>query len=130
MERASNHSRHFVQQLAGLSDRLATHNLVVARLHCDWSTFGSWQLDVQRGVEADRYALALARGELDVAGPAVARALWDGREQTLKISVAPTPPLAAPRSWETCVTEALDSFEASVRYTEEYLTKWSTSSAS
>lgn len=55
MTRASDDAAKFNGTLAQLSERLAANDIVVSRLHADWSSFGSWELQVQRGSEADRY---------------------------------------------------------------------------
>jgi hypothetical protein len=118
-------ARHFISLLAGVANRLATHGLVIARLHCDWSHFGSWQLQVQRGRDTDRYREAILRQEFDTWGPEVLRAVWDGRDEKLSIMSATTPPLSAPHSFEDKVDKRFSGVEAAIDYAEEYLEKWS-----
>jgi|HubBroStandDraft_4_1064222.scaffolds.fasta_scaffold68443_2 hypothetical protein len=51
------HALGFVRNLAALAERLATRNIVVRTLRCDWSAFGSWTLDASRcDAEAKRSA--------------------------------------------------------------------------
>jgi len=41
MMQSAESAAHFVRELARLADRLAGLGLVVAELHCEWSSFGS-----------------------------------------------------------------------------------------
>ena len=56
MARSSKAAVDFIDNLCGLARRLATKDLVVSQLHCDWRSFGSWTFEVQRGPAADAYA--------------------------------------------------------------------------
>jgi hypothetical protein len=124
MTQSADAAGEFVRQLAALAGRLAARGLVVAQLHCDWSGFGSWRLDVQQGDAADRYAEALRKEEWHTWGPDVVSFAWDGRDRILTIETSPTPPLSAPNRWERQAHEVFDNREAAIRFVEEYLARW------
>jgi hypothetical protein len=124
MTRSVDSAADFVRQLTGLAGRLAALDLVVAQLHCDWSSFGSWSLDVQKGDAADRYSEALSREQWDTCGPDVVSFSWDGRERILTLETSPTPPLSAPNRWERQLHQAFDSRQAAFTFVEEYLARW------
>ena len=114
----------FNQKLSVLAARLAERDIVVASLHCDWRSFGSWTLEAQRGAAADAYGKALRAQQFDVSGPDVIRADWDGRERLLTIDQAPTPPLSSPGPWTRRLDQAFDNTDDALRFVEEYLEAW------
>ncbi len=124
MSQSADAAAEFVRQLAALAGRLASRGLVVAELHCDWSGFGSWRLDVQEGQAADRYSEALRNEKCDTWGPEVVSFAWDGRDRVLTIESSPTPPLCAPNQWTREADKAFDSREAALAFVEEYLARW------
>ena len=78
-----------------------------------WGSFGCWELEVQRGHEAQAYDDALSRKEYDTQGPPVRRATWDGRDKILFLQVGHTPPLSAPIGWKGVLTvDASDALSA------------------
>jgi hypothetical protein len=113
-----------VRQLSVLADRLAERGAVVASLHCDWASFGSWTLEVQRGPAADTYGDALLTEQWDTPGPEVLRFAWDGRERLLTIERAPTPPLSSPGPWQRGMDMAFEGPEAAMRFVEEHISRW------
>jgi hypothetical protein len=119
----------FIRQLADLAHRLASRDIVVASLHCDWGSFGSWSMQAQKGTSADAYAEALLAKRWKTNGPSVARATWYGREKILQIETAPTPPLTSPGPWKREMERAFDDSEGAIRFVEEYLWRWSDSNA-
>ena len=122
MQRASEDSARFNRVLAQLSERLAAHDIVVGRLHADWSSFGSWELQVQRGAQAERYRQGLHGPDpARAVGPEVFRCFWDGRDRYLMIETSPTRPLTAPNEWLEEHTKAFDTSEEAVQYLAEYL---------
>ena len=121
MKRSSQSAADLVRVLASLAERLAAQNLVVGTLHCDWSAFGSWILEVQRGEAADAYGEALLQKEWDTWGPEVVRFTWDGREGDLIVDKSPTPPLSAPNRWKRQMERAFDCRERAIEFVEEYL---------
>jgi len=83
--RSSKSAADFVRELAELTYRLAAKDIVVSSLHADWSSFGCWQLQAQRGSEAERYAEGLRSSDpLRAVGPEVVRVFWDGRDHILR----------------------------------------------
>ena len=125
MTESAESARRFVQELSGLALRLAGRNLVVSSLHCDWGSFGSWTLEVERGAAADAYGEALLAKQWDTDGPEVLRVWWDGREKVLTIESAPTPPLSSPGPWTRQIdNQAFDDSAAAMRFVEEHLGRW------
>jgi hypothetical protein len=124
MTRSTQDARKFVQQLSALADRLAAQDVVVASLHCDWASFGSWMLQAQKGSAADAYGEALLAERWDTAGPDVLRIWWDGRERLLTIESAPTPPLSSPGPWTRQDDKVFENCEAATRFVEEHLGRW------
>lgn len=124
MTRSTEHARAFIGQLFGLADRVARRNGVVTALHCDWATFGSWMLQVQRGAAADEYQEALLSENWDAQGPDVLRVSWDGRDALLVIEIASTEPLSSPGPWKHHSDTKLAETEAALRVAEETIVNW------
>lgn len=124
MNRSAEDAATFVQTLALLAGRLSAGDLVVSRLHCDWASFGSWSLEVQRGPAADAYGAALLASKWDTPGPEVARITCDGREKHLVAATSPTPPLSAPNQWTIVVEEAFRSQDEAIARAEQFLNAW------
>lgn len=114
----------FVRRLAELTYRLAAKGIVVSSLHTDWSSFGSWRLQAQRGSDADRYAGALKSATAWSAdGPEVVRVLWDGRDGILSVDASPTRALSAPNEWKNEYEEQFKNpRDELLRFVEDYLT--------
>jgi hypothetical protein len=125
MERPSQNAANFVRQLAELSYRLATKDIVVSSLHADWSSFGCWQLQAQRGSEAARYAEALrSRDPMRAPGPEVVRVFWDGRDGVLSIEASPTRFCSAPNEWKPECSKGFDRTDDGLyQFVEDYLIK-------
>ena len=94
-------AQRFNSALAAISSRLSEHRLVVSRMHADWGSFGSWQIHLERGGEADVYSEAMTRGEYENHGPEVLRCTWDGRDRVLLLAVGRTPSLTSPLGWQS-----------------------------
>ena len=122
--RSSGNAIAFIDSLSALARRLAARDLVVARMHCDWRSFGSWDIEVQRGPAADAYGEALLRGAYDAAGPDVIRFFWDGKEKVLTVSSAPTDPLSSPGPWKRLLDEPCKDAEGAATFAENYVLKW------
>ena len=129
MTRSSKAAVDFIDHLCDLAKRLATKDLVVSQLHCDWRSFGSWTFEVQRGPAADAYSEALLRRRYDTSGPDVLRFDWDGKEKLLSVSTAPTEPLTSPGPWKRLFDQSLAGNEQAVAFAEEYAVKWGSPAA-
>jgi hypothetical protein len=124
MTESAESANRFVQDLSALAGRLAAIDVVVSSLHCDWASFGSWKLEVQKGRAADTYGEALLASQWDTAGPEVIRIYWDRRERVLTIENAPTPPLSSPGPWTRQTEQAFGDSETAVRFVEDHLQRW------
>jgi len=125
MERSSQSAANFVHRLAELTNRLAAKDIVVSSLHADWSAFGSWELQAQRGAEAERYAQALiGPNPTQAFGPEVVRFCWDGRDGILIVDASPTRFCSAPNEWKEECSKGFDKAgDGLLRFVEDYLTK-------
>jgi len=118
---ASDDAAKFNQTLAQLSESLAACDIVVSRLHADWSSFGSWELHVQGGSEADRYHEAARLDPGHAIPPDVIRCFWDGRDHYLMIETSPSRPLSAPNEWRKEHAKGFDTSDEAVHYLQDYL---------
>ena len=125
MTRSSEDAARFVHGLTSLAERLSSRDLVVSRLHCDWASFGSWNLEVQQGTAADAYGDALLASKWDTPGPEVVRITCDGREKQLVLATSPTPPLSAPNQWRIVAEEAFRNQDEAIACAERFLDDWS-----
>jgi len=125
MERPSQNAANFVRQLAELTYRLAAKDIVVSSLDADWSGFGSWELQTQKGADAVRYAEGLRSSDpLKAIGPEVVRFFWDGRDKFLSIDASSTRFCSAPNEWKNECNKGFDEAEDELlRFVENYLTK-------
>ena len=121
MIQSAQSAREFVRQLCGLAERLADRDFVVARLDCEWASFGCWSLEVQRGQPADKYHAALMKEDWNAPGPNVLRFTWDGREKLLTIQTAPTPPLSAAGPFKRVTDKVFEDLAQALRFAEEYV---------
>ena len=124
MTRSSTDAIALIDSLSGLAERLAARDVVVSQLHCDWQSFGSWDLVVQRGSAADAYAAALLRRNYDAAGPDVVRFSWDGKEKLLSVSSAPTEPLTSPGPWTQVLDKQFTNSAQAADFAEGYALNW------
>lgn len=125
MERASQSAGKFVRDLAELAARLAAKDIVVTRLHTDWSSFGCWELQAERATDAELFAEGL-RGPnpLEAPGPEVVRVLWDGRDRFVTIQTSPTRFCSAPNEWTDEFARGFDEAGAELMdFVEDFLTK-------
>jgi hypothetical protein len=123
MKRVSEEAADFHHRLAQLADRLAARDIVVARLHADWS--GSWEIHVERGDEAQRYIDGL-RGPnpMSAVGPEVLRFFWDGRDGLLTVETSPTRVLSVPNEWKFECGKSFDlPGNEALQFVEDYLTE-------
>src|SRR6476469_11268648 len=121
MTHASDDAAKFNRTLAQLGESLAGCGIVVSRLHADWSSFGSWELQVQRGSEADQYHEAARLDPGHAIPPDVLRCFWDGRERYLMIETSPCRPLSAPNEWREEHAKGFDTSDKAVQYLQDYL---------
>ena len=94
-----------MRELAELTYRLAANDIVVSSLHADWSHFGSWVLETQRGIDALRFC-------------------WDGREESLSVDASPTGIYSLPNEWKNECNKGFDNPDDELlRFVEDYLIK-------
>jgi len=109
---ASDSAASYFERLLALAQRLASHDIVVTRIHGDWRAFGSWEIWTESGPPADAYAKTAHKGSLfPVPAPEVLRLSWDGREGLLSVSTASPPRHESPTHWtrgETLEFRGLD----------------------
>ena len=98
-------------------------------LDCRWAQFGSWHLEAYRGDEADDYANAIKAMRLDVQGPEVISATWDGRDGVISSRfLRPTRALTAPNDWLTLTKQFIgvseEGFKEGLRLAESTILEW------
>src|SRR5882724_1434377 len=127
MERLSENAATFVRQLAQLADRLAAKDMVVRVLHADWSHFGCWELQVEKGGDAEQYAQTIRDGRKPyeaLKGPEVLRVFWDGKDHVLLVDASPVRGFSAPNEWKKECEKGFDKADDDLlRFVENYLTK-------
>lgn len=118
-------SAAFIRKLAEMAYRMAAKEIVVSSLHAEWSSFGSWELQAQRGTEAARYAKAILKMDsTNPPGPEVIRVLWDGREGVLTVQTSPTRFLCAPVDWKEECSKGFERLDDQVfQCVEDYLSE-------
>jgi hypothetical protein len=127
MDHSSQDAAAFIRKLTELAYRLASRDIVVSSLHADWSSFGCWQLEAQRGAETDSYGKAIL-SSLDpkhALGPEVIRVLWDGRDGVLSVEAAsPTRFLCGPVEWKPECNKEFGLTDGGLfQFVEDYLIK-------
>jgi hypothetical protein len=125
MDRPSQNAADFIRKLTEMVYRLAARDIVIASLHADWSSFGCWQLQAQRGAEAVRYAEALrGRDPMRAPGPEVVRVFWDGRDGVLSVEASPTRFCSAPNEWKSECNKGFDRTDDGLfQFVEDYLVR-------
>lgn len=124
MAQSAQEAFQFIERLYHLASRLTERDIVVAALDCQWGSFGSWTLEVQKGPAADAYAKALLSKQWDTSGPEVRRVSWDGREGLLTIEAATTPPLTSPGPWTRELDQGFDNPQEVLPFVEDFLKRW------
>src|SRR5215470_1128264 len=114
-------AREFVRSLTALTEKLAHHDIVVRRLNCDWSSFGSWIVEVASGAGEDKRGEAILAGAYDEPGPDVFRVTWDGRDRRLSMDSTATEAVTMLNKWRALDDENCDSHEAALVLAEEWL---------
>ena len=115
------HALDFVRNFAALAERLATRNIVVRSLHCDWSAFGSWTLDASRGDAEAKRSAAIRRHAFNEAGPEVCRAMWDGKDRQLSMGSTPSQVSVMVNQWRYLEPQSCNSYEAALMLAEKWL---------
>ena len=104
MKRTSEASAEFVIEFASLAGKLAAIDVVIARLHLEFSIFGCWTMVATKREEAVQLC-------------------YDGRDSYITIEVSPIRKHSTPNEWvhvetkgiNNRTTEALDYAEAFLR---------------
>jgi hypothetical protein len=114
-------SLKFVRSLAALAERLGKRDIVMNRLHCDWSVFGSWFVEVTSGDGEAKRSSAIQRHAYDEPGPEVFRVTWDARDRRLSFESTPTEVISMLNQWRELESQLCDSHEIALARAEEWL---------
>jgi hypothetical protein len=106
------HALEFVRNFAELAERLAKRNIVVRRLRCDWSGFGSWTVEASSGDAESKRSSAIHRHAFNEAGPEVCRVIWDGEDRQLSMGSTPTQVSVMINQWRNLEPQSCNSSEA------------------
>jgi len=125
MQRPSQSAADFVRQLAELTYRLAAKDIVVSSLHANWSFFGCWELQAQRGADELKYTEGLCGSDpLRAISPEVVHMFWDGRDGILSVKASPTRFCSSPNEWKEEFAKGFDKEgDGLLNFVEDYLTK-------
>jgi hypothetical protein len=112
----------YVRSLAALAERLARHDIVVRRLHCDWSSFGSWTIEASSGGGEAKRSLAIQRRAFSEPGAEVFRVIWDGKDHHVAMASTPTTVISMLNQWRGLEARSCDSHEGALVLAYEWLT--------
>ena len=121
MEDSGTMSLGFVHSLVALADRLAERHIVLNRLHCDWSVFGNWSIEVTSADAQARLSSAIERRAFDEPGPEVFRVTWDARDGWLSLASTPTGIVSMLNQWRELESRSCDSSEVALSLAYEWL---------
>jgi len=121
MTDSTDSARDFVRSLAALAETLADCDIVVRRLHCDWSVFGSWIVEASGGAAQEKVSEAIRRQAYDEPGPEVFCVTWDARDRRLLLESTPTGAISMSNQWRELEARQLDSHDAALVLAEEWL---------
>jgi len=111
----------YVRSLAALAERLAKHDIVVRRLHCDWSSFGSWTVEASSGDGEAKRSSAIQRRAFSEPGAEVFRVIWDGKDYQLAMASTPTTVISMLNQWRELEVRSCDSHEGARVLAHEWL---------
>lgn len=119
--RGSDDAARLNRSVFSLAERLATRDIVVARIEVQWALYGSWELWLQVGAVRDRYDPTILKGShYHVPAPDTVRYIWDGRDGVLCIQVSTGQRLEAPSNWIANGNLRFDSHELAIKFVEEH----------
>jgi hypothetical protein len=121
MDNSVESSLGFIRSLAALAERLAKRDIVVQRLHCDWSIFGSWFVEATSAESEAKRSSAIQRHAADGPGPEVFRVTWDARDRRLSLESTPTGVSSMSNQWRELAVRSCDSHEVALAQTQEWL---------
>ena len=112
----------YVRSLTALAEQLAKHDIVVRRLHCDWSSFGSWSVEASSGDGEAKRSSAIQRRAFSEPGTEVFRVTWDGKDHQAALAATPTTVISMLNQWRGLETRPCDSHEGALILAYEWLT--------
>jgi hypothetical protein len=112
----------YIRSLAALAERLAKHDIVVRRLHCDWSSFGSWTIEASSGDGEAKRSSAIQRRAFSEPGPEVFRLIWDGKDHQVAMASTPTTVVSMLNQWRGLEARSSDSHQGALVLAYEWLT--------
>jgi hypothetical protein len=111
----------YVRSLAALAEQLAKHDIVVRRLHCDWSSFGSWIVEAASGDGEAKRSLAIQRRAYSEPGAEVFRVTWDGKDHQVAMASTPTTVISMLNQWRVLEERACDSHDGALVLAHKWL---------
>ena len=121
MDSPVEHALNFVRSLAALGEQLAKRDIVVRRLDCNWSAFGSWTIEASSGDSEAKRSLAIRIQAFTAPGPDVLRVTWDGKEHQVKLASTPTTVISMLNRWRVLEGQRCDSHKAAVALAYNWL---------
>jgi hypothetical protein len=122
MDRPVERALAYVRSLAALAEHLAKRDIVVRRLHCDWSSFGSWVVEAASGDGEAARSLAIQRHAFSEPGAEVLRVTWDGKDHQVALASTPTTVISMLNRWRVLEERRCDSHEGALVLAQEWLT--------
>jgi hypothetical protein len=111
----------YLRSLATLAERLAKRDIVVRRLDCGWSSFGSWVVEASRGDDEVKRSLAVRRRAFSEPGPEVFRVTWDGREHLVAMASTPTIAISMLNRWRKLDEKSCESHDDALTVAYDWL---------
>ena len=113
----------FARTVMVLAEKLASTGIVVLSLDSNWSSFGSWTLTLM-GAEATRSRhIALAARDYEAGPYEVVRAVWDGKETSIRIEKSSWGAISASGKFVLELERRFDNRADGEDFAQEYLRK-------
>ena len=120
MDTPASSALKYFHGFSALVERLAKGGVVLRRLSCDWSVFGSWTIEVSNNDDEAKRSAAIQRKEYDGPGPEVFRISWDGKDRELQMESTPTGVISMLNRWRSLDHRHCDSGEVALEVAEEW----------
>lgn len=113
----------FARSVMAIAEKLASTGIVVLSLDANWSSFGSWTLTLMGAEAARSRHIALAIRDYQAGPYEVVRAVWDGKETSIRIETASWGATFASGRFARELERKFDDRADGEKFAQEYLRK-------